>query len=260
MGSLNVTFDGICTHFPAELIRELGIAMAENAAWRVVLVQGVNGLRHMTDLEGEVGVSPHDAGMLLGDTNIVATTGGLHGMRQITPTSYLLRGVEISVANPVTGPLQLSNMTIIPSLHKHAQPAGAQPVPLLLSPPMVSGELAAAYFDISYGKLQCSYLGDASKEVAHATYQVDTVGAPRLNVRTFYDDSLSTIEFEDVQPASIIIQNVGEAADSYWDFLLHYRVCVDTPSSVIPPHPEHRRSSQGENDGLGSGCSNSQWP
>jgi hypothetical protein len=257
MGSLEIFFNGICTWIPAWAVRDLGVTMADDMAWRVVLVSGINGMAHYhpKDATWET-IPPHDATIRIGGNPINTMGGPIGAIRQVTAGTWALRGVKFTVANLVADqpkPLQ-SPMDDIPSLKAYASDMGPPP-PLFLNPAVVAGQRASALFDISLGVLHPEYLGDPANEVARVRYTCDTDGPPRLATESFYDRTTSWIQFAN-DIVSISLDNDGVDTDTWWDFMLHYITCTEVPPNAYPPGPP----ALGHVDGLTAGCSDSQWP
>jgi len=256
MGTLTVNFNGICTWIPAWAFGAINIPAKEGLKWRVVLPSGGNGFAYAGSRSGGVrSVPPHLAALDVGQAPIAAMTGALPGVLQLTQSSWALRGVAITVDNPVDlppgYPLQ-SKLDLIPSL---SVCAGLDPgESVTLDGGAVAGQRSSAFFDIFAGTLKPQFLGPAANEVANCIYTVETDGHPRLAVHTFFDQSSTVISFKNPF-VDITIENVGQGADTWWDFVIHYLVCTSMPEKLLPPGPPDPIV-----DGLTSGCSNSQWP
>lgn len=274
MGQLTVSFDGICTWIPQYGLTSTAVmsegtrlpnpklaAVPPDVMWRVVLARTLNGLSFQTP-QGPQTIPPHDAVLDIQTSRIDFMSGVPSGLRQITPTTWQLRGVKFWVKNVVPAPAQTqiypTPLLGIPSLqHYAATPPPSSPLPL--SDRMVLGQQAAAFFDIAVGELEVANLDfdkdgkPLNDDVAHVTYSVITDGHPQLAVQSFQDCRISIIHFADDNP-SIRLNCFGEGADSSWDFILHYAVCQSIPPTA------HHPGKDDEVDGLNASCSNSQWP
>ena len=236
MGVINIRFEGICTQI------KLG---QPGRFHRAVLVHAETG----KFVEG-ADIPPHYA-FLEVDSFIIQDLQGLQSLpclEQQHDGNWQLNGARIRVANAVNAGITYQPSSYdIPSLTKLTPDFGA------LSKDVVLGTNAACHFDINSG----TFSG---------------VKAPRGSWNTLVEitttDDFAVLAIEDMagngagtltltSGSTITVSNTGgkETGDADYDFLLHYLTAQILPfDAKIPPElPEG-------GEGLGPGCSNSNYP
>lgn len=267
MGSLIVNFQGICAWLPAQALLDQGVPVPPGVQWRVVLPHTSFGLSYLDTRTAQQpipqAVPPHSASLNLavpnnagntGLNSIASMTGQMSGVMTASATLWGLRGVSISVANAVSEGLNVSPpMSSLPSLSKQVE--SGEPMPPFAQD-VVNGPNCSAYWDISVGKLAPSvYASPASPQIFYVSYTVETKGNPELTITTFFDQSQAQLTFASASP-NIVIQNVGQDMDTWWDWIIHYLCFTDIPAGILPPG----LPPTGVGDGATAGCSNSVWP
>jgi hypothetical protein len=273
LGTLTINFQGICTWFAAEALREGGIRnIPSDVRWRVVLPHTPFGFSYFgpnltTGPSIVQPVPPHEADMNLftneglGNLSAIsATSGKLTGMLPGSATVWKLRGVRVSVANATSGqemtPEPSATSDALPNVPSLSAQVTLQPPPLLeFAADVVAGSSASAIFDIVSGKLTTRTFPSANQDIKWVQYVVQTDGPPRINVETFFDNSMATLTFQSDNSA-VTIENVGKDMDTWWDWVIHYLCFTAIPPGIIPPGLPTIPIV----DGLTAGCSNSQWP
>ena len=247
MGQITVKFSGICTHI-RDAIFDDAVSPATMPPHRVVLVHGESGAYFEAQQQS---VPPHMPLLRIDPRSLLQPLPYIPGLQLQIPGAWLLQGVRLRVANAVSDqPLRYDSTwdEIMPSLTFYA---GMSNPPLTLDAEVVTGEIAACYFDVDCGDFTTKYI-DANDYAAKAVLTVQTDGPPQLEITRFFDQRRTLLPLPD--DIAIVVENVGETKDTDWDFLLHYLVAQTIPPTATPPPVRDVPS------GIGAGCSNSSYP
>ncbi|HEY2324907.1 MAG TPA: hypothetical protein VGJ82_18750 [Thermoanaerobaculia bacterium] len=235
MGTLIITFNGICTHFTKNV----------PVPHRVVLVNATAALT----VSG-IPIPPHQPAITFPD-------GSGPGSQKVT-----LNGMTISVANPLTngdpdGSLDgLPNLT---SLMSSVQPLSIRSSEYVLDQ---VPQWSACYFDVNSGTFSTS---KDMHGALSAVLTVTTIGVPQLTLAPFPGSTLPqglspamTLGTDPDALVAITISNLAPPAqetESGAHFLLHYLTASQMPSAPqVPQMPTQFNLS------VGGDCSNTVYP
>ncbi|MEO8379478.1 MAG: hypothetical protein ABI779_07420 [Acidobacteriota bacterium] len=206
MGTLNVTFRGICTHFHHGFIR--------NVPHRVVMPNAASVRFGKVRIPRDDGdpyqaayyTTPHFAFIAPSPRSDVSKAG-----------SFVVAGARVTVENATPGqPMHYDpSFGSIDSLGDFVtdyEPSGD----------VVLGERAACHFDVQGGSIRA----DSSAGVPIVRLQVETDGPPRLLVQPFRTDAFAPVTLKYAGgDTSITLANleIDRGADvASFDYLLHY--------------------------------------
>jgi hypothetical protein len=232
--TVTVDFTGICTH-----------TRTSGGTHRIILVRADNG-----DKINSASIPPHYPYLQIKPRFISGIGGNLDGLQQLTPDTWRLCGVNLSMKG-VTDESLVYDDTFgnVPHLDMPDAPDRRENLKVL------TGNDAACYFDFTKGTLRSS----KTRHGAHtASLALNTDTSRALEVTSFWNGSVSTIYLED--DAQIEIMHMGlQYGDTDKDFYLHYRIFEEIDASaVIPDEPKSR--VQLPPGSISIGCSNSQYP
>lgn len=247
-GSLTIHFEGICTHILQ------GPTVPLPVARRIVLVHA----EERKHIHGH-SIPPHRAFLKVDALD-------LQSMKPSVKSSYLdlqpdnswqIKGARIRVHNPL---LQVGDP-------KPAQPIPSMPSLMGLTPGLgplsqdvVFKSDAACHFDVNEGVFSGIRTDGGSFD---SILTVATNGCPVLIIEdiTKPPGTSPSILLTLNSGATITISNVGMLTepdgDTPYDFLLHYLVLQCIPADPGVPPEKFMRT---DFDGLGPGCSNSNYP
>jgi hypothetical protein len=261
MGTLTIHFEGICTQI--KLTQPIG-----DVLHRVVLVHA----EHGRELYGQ-DVPPHLAFLAMdeGATVLAADLGAFAGnpaLIQQPDGSWQLFGVRLRVANAAaTGVTYTPSSFDIPSLTTLAPNFGP------LSPSVVFQTDAACHFDVSSGTFSAEAMaGGAFRTSLDIT---TTDASPVLLIETLSPDGTSPVSGSLTlsSGSTIVVSNTGGGLfDKMFDFYLHYLTAQTLPINAGLPKEAlmatagfggqevGRRPVHTQDEALGPGCSNSNFP
>jgi len=233
--SLTVHFNGICTHIPGT-----------GGMHRVLLVRADNGARI-----NDAPLPPHIPMLRIKPSDIEGIDGNMDGLLQVQAGAWRLCGVHLTLEGTAT-PQALSYDESFEKIPHMKMPTD-EAVPAL-STEVIDKEQAACYVDLYAGKL----FSQPDHDAVMGRLEVETAGAPVLNVRCFWNQSTTRIRLRD--GAEVRVEHTGALdGDSDKDFLFHYRVFDWVHrDAYVPPKP--KRSREGNAGSFSIGCSNSQYP
>jgi hypothetical protein len=245
-GNLTIHFEGICTHIlQGPTVPSLPVPR------RIVLVHAEEG----KCIHGH-SIPPHRAFLKVDSLNIRTMNPSSTPFLVPQPDgNWQIKGARIRVNNPLSRSGDPN-----PDQPIQSMPSLKQLTPTLcgLSQEVVFGSDAACHFDVTAGTFSGRETGGGSFD---AILKVTTKDS---NPCLIIEDITAPPRTEPVRltlnsGTTVTIANIGTlgAGDTPQDFLLHYLVL-----QCIPAHPgiPPEKFTRADFDGLGPGCSNSNYP
>lgn len=240
MASVTIRFEGICT--------QVRLPQPDRHVYhRAVLVHGQHKVHKHK-------IPPHEAFLQIDQLDIEEVSQnirdeGLHCLITQTDGNWRMNGARVFVENARAGVPEYHPSSNFYSLKKLTPDFGE------LSRKVVYGKHAACHFEVGSGVFD----GEKTPRGSWFTrLRIETDGdAPILRIEDMNGGGSGTIRLK--PDAMVVVKNTGgKRGDTKHDFLLHYLTADTMPADPqVPPDDDNTRPG---NEGLGPGCSNSNYP